>query len=99
MNIFTLVFQEILYRPLLNLLVFFYQLPLIDFGSAILLLTVFTRLLLWPLNSKMIKGQNESQSKSAQIKERIDEIKTKYKDDPPRQNEEVMKLWKEMKFN
>ena len=99
MNIFTFAFREILYRPLLNLLVLFYQLPFVDFGSAILFLTLLIRILLWPLNSKMIKGQRESQIKSRQIQGRLKEVQKRYKDDMARQNEEVMKLWREMKFN
>jgi len=99
MNIFTLAFQEILYRPLLNLIVFFYQLPFVDFGLAILILTILTKALLWPLTSKMIKGQREAQAKSQKIREKLKEIQTKYKDDKPRQNEEILKVWREMKFN
>ena len=99
MNIFSFIFQEVLYRPLLNLLVFFYQLPYVDFGMAILFITILIRLLVWPLNSKMIRDQRESQSKSQEIREKLKEIQEKYKGDTARQNEEVVKLWKEMKFN
>lgn len=99
MNIFTLAFQEILYRPLLNLLVFLYQLPLIDFGLAILLLTVLIKALLWPLNSKRIKAQQEAQTKGEEFREKMKEIQEKHRDDKSRQNEEVMRLMKEMKYN
>ena len=99
MNIFSLSFQEILYRPILNLLVFFYNLPLIDFGIAIIVLTILIRLILWPLNSKSITSQRETQVKTQLLQEKMKEIQKKYKNDPARQNEEMMKLWKENKFN
>ena len=99
MNIFSFIFQEVLYRPLLNLLVFFYQLPYVDFGMAILFITILSRILIWPLSSKMIKDQREGQIKSQEIREKIKEVQEKYKGDVARQNEEVVKIWKEMKFN
>ncbi|HPZ75008.1 MAG TPA: YidC/Oxa1 family membrane protein insertase [Candidatus Pacearchaeota archaeon] len=99
MNIFLLAFQEILYRPILNLLVFFYNLPIVDFGIAIIILTILIRLILWPLNSKSITSQRETQIKTQLLQEKMKEIKKKYKNDPNRQNEEMMKLWKENKFN
>ena len=99
MNIFSFIFQEVLYRPLLNLLVFFYQLPYVDFGMAILFITLLIRILIWPLSSKMIKDQRESQIKSQDIREKLKEIQEKYKGDAARQNKEVVKTWKEMKFN
>jgi YidC/Oxa1 family membrane protein insertase len=99
MNIFTLAFQEILYRPVLNLLVFFYNLPLVDLGIAIIILTILIRLILWPLNSKAIVGQRETQVKTQEVQEKMREVKEKYKNEPARQSEEIMKLWKEKKFN
>lgn len=99
MNILALAFQEILYRPVLNLLVFLYQLPYVDFGIAIILLTILIRLFLWPLNSKAIVSQREVQEKTQGVQEKMAEIKAKYKDDKVRQNEEIVKVWKEKKFN
>jgi len=47
----------------------------------------------------MIKDQRESQIKSQDIREKLKEVQEKYKGDVARQNEEVVKIWKEMKFN
>jgi YidC/Oxa1 family membrane protein insertase len=100
MNIFILAFQEILYRPLLNLLVVFYQyIPPFDFGIAILILTILLRLILWPLNSKAIVGQRETQVKTQELQEKMKEVQEKYKIDKAKQSEEIMKVWKEKKFN
>ena len=99
MNPLLFVFQEVLSRPLLNLLVFFYQLPYVDFGMAILILTLLLRLVLWPLNSKAIIQQRELQEKTQGIQKEMKEIKEKYKDNPAQQNAEIMKIWKKKKFN
>lgn len=95
MNIFTLAFREILYRPLLNLLVVLYQIPYIDFGIAILILTVLTKVLSWPLSKKAI----ENQKKSQKFQSRLKEVQERYKDDSVRLNEEMMRILKEEKFN
>lgn len=93
------IFKQLIYRPLLNLLVIFYNFPLVDFGTAIIFITVLTKLVTWRLDTHAIMKQREAQIKSAEIQEEMDEIKNKYKDDSKRQNEEIMKLWKEKKFN
>ena len=96
---FIFIFEEVLSRPLLNLLVFFYQLPYVDFGMAILILTFLLRIVLWPLNSKAIVQQRELQEKTQGIQEEMKEIKEKYRDNPAQQNAEIMKIWKKKKFN
>ena len=99
MNIFTFVFQEALYRPLLNLLMVFYNLPYVDLGIAILITTAVIRLVLWPLHSKAIISQRDTQVKSQHMQEKIKEIKEKYKDDPTSQSAEMMNFFKKNKFN
>lgn len=96
---FVFIFEEVLSRPLLNLLVFFYQLPYVDFGVAILIVTLLLRIALWSLNSKAIVQQRELQEKTQGIQEEMKEIKEKYKDNPTQQNAEIMKIWKKKKFN
>jgi len=99
MNIFSWIFQELLFRPLFNLLVIFYQLPLIDFGGAILLLTILIRAALFPLTSKATKRQIEMQVKTQEFQEKLKQIQKEFANDPLRQKEEIMKLWREKKIN
>ncbi len=99
MNIFTFIFQEALYRPLLNILVFFYNLPFVDFGIAIILLTFLTKLITWRLDTHAIVKQREAQIKGTEVQEKMKEIQEKYKEDPVKQQEEIMKLWREKNFN
>jgi len=98
-NIFITTFNELLFNPLLNLLVFLYELPFFDFGVAILALTLLTKVILWPLNSKAIISQKETQEKTQEMQKEMREIQQKFKDNKQKQSEEIMKLWREKKFN
>jgi YidC/Oxa1 family membrane protein insertase len=66
-----------------------------NYGLAIIVLTVGIRLLLLPLGVKQIKSMQATQLMQPKIKA----IQTKYKGDRQRQNEEMMKLYKEHGYN
>ncbi|PYL08864.1 MAG: hypothetical protein DME33_06135 [Verrucomicrobia bacterium] len=66
-----------------------------DYGVAILVLTMIIRLVLWPLQSKA----NQSMRKTAVLAPKMQELREKYKDDPTRMNQEVMKLYKQYGIN
>ncbi len=66
-----------------------------NWGLAILLLTVFVRLLLWPLMHQQFKSMAEMNK----LKPLMDEINKKYKDDPEKKNEALMELYREHKIN
>ena len=66
-----------------------------DYGVAILLLTTIIRIVLWPLQSKA----NQSMRKTAVLAPKMQELREKYKDDPTRMNQEVMKLYKQYGIN
>src|SRR3989344_2343481 len=84
------IFNEILFRPLINLLVFFYNvIPTHDVGLAIIALTVVIRLILWPLGQKGIK----SQAALAKIQPEIEEIKKKYQGNKEGQAKALMELY------
>ncbi len=91
MSFISFIFNEALYRPLFNRLVFLYNsIPYHDFGVAIILITVLIRLLLYPLNQKAIKSQKALNDLQPQIKE----IQTKYKADRAKQSQALMDLYK-----
>src|SRR5688572_6705845 len=77
-----------------SVLAFFYSL-VPSYGVAIIGLTVLVRLVLFPLTAK----QARSQLKMTQAAPEIKKIQAKYKDDRQKQNEEVMKFYKENKIN
>jgi YidC/Oxa1 family membrane protein insertase len=66
-----------------------------SYAAAILALTTIIRLVLWPLQSKA----NRSMRQMAALSPKMQELREKYKDDPTRMNQEVMKLYKEYGIN
>ena len=69
------LFNEIFYKPLFNGLIFLYNIvPNHDMGVSIIILTIFIRLVLWPLTSKGIR----SQKALAALQPKIEEIKRKF---------------------
>lgn len=92
MNIFTVL----LYQPLFNLLILFYEyVPGHDFGVAVVLLTFLIRLLLYPLMAESLRVQKVTNK----IQPRMKEIQEKYKDDKEKQAMLIMQLWRENKIN
>ncbi|MDD5098583.1 MAG: YidC/Oxa1 family membrane protein insertase, partial [Candidatus Pacebacteria bacterium] len=94
MNIFTLIFNSLLYQPMLNFLVWFYVITG-NFGVAVIVLTLLIKFLTNPLNEKAL----ESQKAMAEIQPRLKEIQEKYKDDKDKQAQQMINLYKETKFN
>ena len=66
-----------------------------SYGLAIILLTACVKGVLWPLQNKA----NKSMRKMSALAPRMQELKEKYKDDPTRMNQEVMKMYKEHGVN
>lgn len=62
---------------------------------AVLILTVIVRLLILPLNVKQMK----SQQAMSEIQPEIAKLQKKYKGDPQKANQEMMRLYKENKIN
>lgn len=80
--------------PILYLLQFFYKL-IHNYGIAIILLTIFVKLLLHPINVKSLKSMKAMQ----QLQPKLKELQKKYKDDKQRLNQETMQLFKAHKAN
>ena len=87
-------FLGIIAGPLLGLLNFF-QSFVINWGLAILLLTLVVKGLTLPWTHKSMK----SMKAMAKLKPQLEKIKEKYKDDRARQNVETMNLFKTHKVN
>ncbi|MBM3256189.1 MAG: YidC/Oxa1 family membrane protein insertase [Candidatus Moranbacteria bacterium] len=91
---FGTLYNEILYRPLLNLLVFFYNI-FGDFGIAIIAVTVIVRLILYPIAKQSLVHQK----KLKQIQPKLKELQEKHKNDKEKLTQEMMALYKEHNFN
>ena len=79
---------------LLRVLQFFYNLfP--NYGLAIVLLTLVVRLALYPLTLKQTKSMAQMQK----IQPKVQDLKDRYKDNPQKFNEEVLKLYQKSNVN
>ena len=87
-------FLFFLTRPIFIIVEFFYGL-LGNFGLAILALTLTVRLVMFPLANKSY----ESMSKMRNLQPKMEEIKKKYPDDAPKQQQELMALYQKEKIN
>jgi YidC/Oxa1 family membrane protein insertase len=81
-------------RPIFSFLAFIFQ-SVGNFGVAILLLTVVVRLIFFPLANK----QYESLTKMKKVQPQMEELRKKYKDDPARQQQELLALYQREKVN
>lgn len=90
------LFNEILYRPLLNALVFLYNtIAFKDMGVAIIMLTVGVRVALAPFFHKSMKHQTVLQRLQPAIKK----IQHDHKDNREKQAQALMELYREHQVN
>ena len=87
-------FFSIISRPLFWLMKFFHKF-MGNYGWAIVLLTIVTRIPFIPLLNK----SQASMKKMQEIQPKMAEIKEKYKKDPQRMQKETMELYKKYKVN
>mgnify|MGYP000324329864 CR=1 FL=1 len=66
-----------------------------NYGIAIILLTIFTKILLWPLGNKSYKSMSEMKK----LQPLMAEIREKHKDDKQKMNQELMALYRTYKVN
>jgi YidC/Oxa1 family membrane protein insertase len=85
---------RIITRPLFSFLAYIYG-HIGNFGVSILVLTVVVRLAFFPLANK----QYESLTKMKKIQPMMEEIRKTHKDDAPKQQQELMELYKREKIN
>lgn len=89
-EIIGLLFNEAIYRPIVNLLIVFYK-PLVALGIpgalgfAIVLLTAATRLILYPLNLIQLRSAQKMQ----QLKPELDKLIKKHKNKKKLQQEQL----------
>ncbi len=85
---------KIVSQALLNLMNLLHQ-YLGNYAAAIFALTTIVKLTLWPLQNKA----NRSMRRMSALSPKMQELRDKYKDDPTRMNQEVMKLYKDYGVN
>ncbi|NQU03402.1 MAG: membrane protein insertase YidC, partial [Syntrophaceae bacterium] len=80
--------------PLLYVLKFIYQ-YVHNYGVAIIILTIFVKMLFWPLGNISYKSMKEMQKLQPQMKT----LRDKFKDDKAKMQQETMALYKRHKVN
>lgn len=66
-----------------------------NYGVAIILLTILVRVVFWPITHQ----STESMKRMTEIQPLVNEIRVKYKDNPQKQQQEIMALYKEHRVN
>ena len=86
-------------RPFVSIitwiLVFFHTQLSLGYGWVLVLFGILMRVVLWPLNQKAMMSSVAMQAVQPLMKE----VQERYKDDPARLQQEMMKLYKEHKVN
>jgi YidC/Oxa1 family membrane protein insertase len=80
---------------IMTVLVFLHENLRLGYGWVLILFGVMMRVVLYPLNQKAMKAQ----MKNMAAQPLLQEIQTKYKDNPEKLQKEMMKLYKEHGFN
>jgi len=90
------IYNLILYQPLLNALIFFYNtIALHDLGLSIIFLTILIRAILYPIFQKSVRHQTVMQ----RLQPKLKKIQEDHKNDREKQTQAMMALYKEHKIN
>jgi len=95
MEFIALLWNEAIVRPLINSLLLLYVLLFSNFGLAIIALTFVIKGLTYPLTLKSLRQTQKMQGMQIQVKA----VQDRFKNDPKRRSQEVMKLYKETGVN
>ncbi|GAB4249309.1 MAG: membrane protein insertase YidC [Candidatus Methylacidiphilales bacterium] len=87
-------FMAFISRPMLMCLNFIHDF-VGNYGLSIVFLTIFLKLLLWPLQSKA----NMAMKRMQVVAPVMQELQAKYKDNPQKMNEEMLKLYQNYGLN
>lgn len=88
-------FFDIIAKPCLWMMDLIHDKVISNYGACIILLTIFFKLIFWPLGTKSYKSMAEMKK----LQPLMEEIRKKYKDDKKKMNEEIMGLYRTYKVN
>lgn len=66
-----------------------------DYGIAILIITIISRIVTYPMTQSSVKSMN----KMKEIQPKVNKIRGKYKNNPQKMNEEIMKIYRKEGVN
>jgi len=91
MNVFITAYNEVLFRPLFNALVFLTGIiPFRDLGIAVVILTIAVRVVIFPLTHKSIK----TQAKMRELEPELKKIRSEASGKQEEQARRTMELYK-----
>lgn len=100
MNVISLLYNEILFRPLFNLLVgVAYILPSHNLGIAILVVTLIVRLILLPFTLQQARHAAHQQKKMTGLKAELKKINERFKDDATARSQATLALYRKAGIN
>lgn len=73
----------------------FLQHYLHSYALAIVGITILLKIVLWPLQTKSMRSMKRMSDNMKELQPKLEALKVKYKDNPAKQNEETMRLYKE----
>jgi len=88
-------FFDIIAKPCLWLMDVIHDRVISNYGVCIIILTIFFKLIFWPLGTKSYRSMAEMKK----LQPLMEEIRKKYKDDKKKMNEEIMGLYRTYKVN
>ena len=92
---FSWIWTNVLYNPILNISLSFYHLLGDNLGIAIIVIAILFRLIFLPL----VKNQTEMTRKMAALKPQLDALEKKYGNNKEKLAQEQMKLYQKAKYN
>jgi YidC/Oxa1 family membrane protein insertase len=95
MEIFGLLWQEVIMRPMINILALLYQLLFSNFGLSIIVFTVLIRLAMIPLTVRQTRQMKKMQLIQPKLKAIQDKYKGKKGEDRRKMSSETMGLYKD----
>ena len=91
------MWDTLILNPMMNALLWIYDLLANNFGLAIIVFTVLVRLITYPLTAQQMKSTQKMQE--FQKSKEWQDVQTKYKGDKEKLSAEQMKLYREMGVN
>lgn len=89
------IWDLLLFQPILNILIFFYNLFFSNLGLAIISLTLIIRLILIPLTNPQLKASKKMQ----ELAPELEKLRKKFKDDKQKLTQAQMELYKRNNIN
>lgn len=100
MNPITFIYNELLFRPLFNVLVGITNIdPTHNVGIAIIMVTLLVRLILLPSSLHQARQLHKNQTKMSSVQKQIAKAKEVYKNNSAKQAEETMRIYREAGIN